>query len=57
MQTNDNKKVLNIIDVLGRESKEKKNTPLFEGYHFSKMCYLCPLELNVLNTTKKKKTL
>ena len=32
MQTNANKKVLNIIDVLGRESKEKKNTPLFYIY-------------------------
>jgi len=32
IQTNFNKKVLNIIDVLGRESKEKKNTPLYYIY-------------------------
>jgi PKD repeat protein len=32
MQTNNNKKILSIIDVLGRRTKGKKNTPLFYIY-------------------------
>ena len=32
MQTNNNKKILSIIDFLGRTTKEKKNTPLFYIY-------------------------
>jgi len=32
MQTNNNKKILSIIDILGRQSKGLKNQPLFYIY-------------------------
>ena len=32
MSTSSNKKILNIIDILGRETKEKKNIPIYYIY-------------------------